>query len=490
MKQAGAEPPSNVGIRDVLAPNLTAVFCGFNPGLRSGATGHHYAGANNRFWDLLYDTGLVARRLDPAEDRLVLVHGFGLTNIVSRTTASASDLRRADYRTGAAELRTRVAAVRPRVMCYMGKGVYAGLLGSPSARLRFGPQPRGTFPGTLDFVAHSPSGRAAVPYRDKLAMLHELAALLRAEEASARQQSALEMARNILHSHLALRPGEMVVILHTGGQSGLLDALGRSAAAAAQRLVAHDVSVSGPVTWPPGCPVLAVRPPTDHPTGKSMDQLLAALCQQAGSESVLVLPNLPGESLSRLYSAPAAEIERLGADRARELPIGRGLRLRSTSGTDLRFAVSGPTVSQAASRLPVATVPGLLRMAVVPGSASGQVVVDAGLSCGLNTEDVSLSFSEGQLTQWRRSGRPAGSKACPDSVVDRFIAQLRGGDGSGFHLEQLVLGVNPAARPSGAHHEDQAVAGRVSVELTGGVTGILADGQVRVVRRRAPGVEA
>lgn len=480
MKQANAEPPSNRGIRDVLAPNLTTVFCGFNPGLRSGATGHHYAGPSNRFWDLLYDTGLVARRLDPAEDRSVLAHGFGLTNIVSRTTSAASDLRRADYLTGAAELRSKVRAWRPRVMCYMGKGVYAGLLGSPSSRLRFGLQPQGAFPGVLDFVAHSPSGRATAPYQDKLAMLHELASLVRVEQASAKQKSALEMTHNILRCHLALKPGERAVVLHAGAQSGLLDALGESAAAASLKLVAYDVSVSGPVTWPPSCPVLALSPPATHPAIKSMDQLLAALRQQAAPWPVVVLPNLPGESLNRLYSAPAAEIERLARDRARELPAGRRLRLVSTSGTDLRFEIGGLAVSQPALYLAGATPPGLVRMAVVPGSAAGEVVVDAGLPCGLNTEDVWLRFSRGRLTHWRRSGRPAGSKARPDPVVDRLFSRLETGGGTRCHLEQLVLGVNPGARPSGTHREDQAVAGRVSVELTGGESGILADGQVSV----------
>ena len=40
---------------DYLAPGLDVLFVGINPGRRSAATGHHYAGPGNHFWPLLYE---------------------------------------------------------------------------------------------------------------------------------------------------------------------------------------------------------------------------------------------------------------------------------------------------------------------------------------------------------------------------------------------------------------------------------------------------
>lgn len=45
---------------DYLVPKLGILFVGINPGLRSAALGHHYAGPSNRFWKLLYEASLVS----------------------------------------------------------------------------------------------------------------------------------------------------------------------------------------------------------------------------------------------------------------------------------------------------------------------------------------------------------------------------------------------------------------------------------------------
>ena len=35
------------------------LLVGINPGVRSSQTGHHFAGYSNRFWKLLFESGLV-----------------------------------------------------------------------------------------------------------------------------------------------------------------------------------------------------------------------------------------------------------------------------------------------------------------------------------------------------------------------------------------------------------------------------------------------
>lgn len=41
-------------VPDVIAPRLDVLFCGINPGLYSGAVGHHFARPGNRFWPALH----------------------------------------------------------------------------------------------------------------------------------------------------------------------------------------------------------------------------------------------------------------------------------------------------------------------------------------------------------------------------------------------------------------------------------------------------
>ena len=53
-------------IRDVIAPGLRVLFCGINPGLYSGATGHHFARPGNRFWPTIHLAGFTPRLLSPA----------------------------------------------------------------------------------------------------------------------------------------------------------------------------------------------------------------------------------------------------------------------------------------------------------------------------------------------------------------------------------------------------------------------------------------
>ena len=79
-------------VPDIIAPRLKVLFVGINPGLYSGAVGHHFARPGNRFWPVLYQAGFTARQLAPREERELLHSGYGVTNIVSRSTASAAEL--------------------------------------------------------------------------------------------------------------------------------------------------------------------------------------------------------------------------------------------------------------------------------------------------------------------------------------------------------------------------------------------------------------
>lgn len=153
-------------VPDILAPSLRVLFCGFNPGTRSGALGHNYAGRGNQFWRLLALCGLTPHQLAPEEDRTMVRWGLGSTNLVSRVTPGSADLSRAELRAGVPRLRRIVDEVRPRVIAYTGKGVY--LAASGLGQAEWGEQPASLFPGVVDFVVPSPSGLARLPFDAKL----------------------------------------------------------------------------------------------------------------------------------------------------------------------------------------------------------------------------------------------------------------------------------------------------------------------------------
>src|SRR3954470_1184198 len=79
-------------IPDLIVPGLAVLFCGINPGLYSGATGHHFARPGNRFWPALHAAGFTDRIIRPSEEELLLEVGIGITNLVGRATGSAAEL--------------------------------------------------------------------------------------------------------------------------------------------------------------------------------------------------------------------------------------------------------------------------------------------------------------------------------------------------------------------------------------------------------------
>src|SRR4249920_603816 len=95
-------------IPDVIAPGLKVLFCGINPGLYSGATGHHFARPGNRFWRTLHEAGFTPHVLTAREDVTLPTYGLGITNLVERATASAAELSDDELRAGGVRLAASV----------------------------------------------------------------------------------------------------------------------------------------------------------------------------------------------------------------------------------------------------------------------------------------------------------------------------------------------------------------------------------------------
>jgi len=138
---------------------------GINPGLRSAAIGHHFAGYSNRFWKLLFDAQLITEPLGPTQDFRLLEWHLGLTNIVARATAGIDSLTARDYQLGAARLLRLIRQNRPEVIAILGITPYRHLFQLPSRQpVELGKQTTMLADSSL-FVLPNPSGRNAhYPY--------------------------------------------------------------------------------------------------------------------------------------------------------------------------------------------------------------------------------------------------------------------------------------------------------------------------------------
>jgi len=168
-------PIPDSAVPDVLAPGLTAVFCGINPGRASAAAHAHFANPRNDFWRLLHASGFTPRQLEPAEQLELLALGYGITNAASRTTPGSGDLRRADFADSAERLERIAVELRPRAIGFVGKEAYRGPFGGRPAHglqeLRLAE--------TLLFVLPSTSpANAAVPWEERLRWFRALRELV------------------------------------------------------------------------------------------------------------------------------------------------------------------------------------------------------------------------------------------------------------------------------------------------------------------------
>src|ERR671937_836122 len=95
-------------LRDCICPSVSVLFVGINPGIRSATIGHHFAGYSNRFWKLLYESGLVPEPIRTEDDVRLPEWGYGITNLIARPTPGIDTLRPEEYAAGTRTLRRKV----------------------------------------------------------------------------------------------------------------------------------------------------------------------------------------------------------------------------------------------------------------------------------------------------------------------------------------------------------------------------------------------
>lgn len=144
------------GLPDILAPGLSVIFCGINPGATAALAGRHFVSRTNRFWRVLHRAGFTPELIDPEDDRSILRYGCGLTVAVARPTPGANDLSRVELQRAGAALERKIRRNAPRVVAFLGKPAFSAITGNNAVVWGRQPEP---FGGAVVWVLPNPSGR-------------------------------------------------------------------------------------------------------------------------------------------------------------------------------------------------------------------------------------------------------------------------------------------------------------------------------------------
>lgn len=172
---------ADLRLTDCIQPGVRLLLIGINPGVMSATTGHHFAGPTNRFWRLLYESGIVPEPVTHEDDVRLPSWGIGMTNLVARPTPGIDTLRPEEYLEGWKILERKIDRYRPEIVAFVGVTMYRALWrvigGVPE--IKPGLQ-KATVHGARLFVLPNPSGRNAhFSYADMLASFRTLARALR-----------------------------------------------------------------------------------------------------------------------------------------------------------------------------------------------------------------------------------------------------------------------------------------------------------------------
>ncbi len=172
LTRAELESYRGATLPDLVAPGLSLVFVGINPGLMTAATGTHFGRRGNRFYPALRMAGLLASEPEPGRTphEELLSHGIGVTNLVARATARADELTREELRHGPAKLADFEQRWHPAVLAILGVTAYRVAFGQPSAAVgqagRIGAAEVWVAPNPSGLNAHDNVASLAAAYRE------------------------------------------------------------------------------------------------------------------------------------------------------------------------------------------------------------------------------------------------------------------------------------------------------------------------------------
>ena len=162
-------------VPDLIGADTRLLFVGINPGLWTAATRTHFAHPSNRFYRALWLAGIVDREVDPSagmtdtDREHFLARGLGITNLVARATAKASELSVDELRAGGRDLRQRITAMDVHAVAVAGLTAYRAAF--EQRRAVAGRQPADLM-GVPTWVVPNPSGLNAHETAESLALAY------------------------------------------------------------------------------------------------------------------------------------------------------------------------------------------------------------------------------------------------------------------------------------------------------------------------------
>jgi len=152
-------------LQDLLQDSLRIVFCGTAVGTASAVAGAYYAHPQNKFWRILYETGLTPELLLPHQYRDLLRHRIGLTDFVKTHSGMDHQIPLSQLTEDArARLSASIAKCRPEFLGFTSKTAGQRFLGG---KRDYGEQTE-RIAGTRIWILPSTSGAAQGSWRPEI----------------------------------------------------------------------------------------------------------------------------------------------------------------------------------------------------------------------------------------------------------------------------------------------------------------------------------
>ena len=172
-----ATPPDI--LQDVLQDSLQVVLCGTAVGTASAAAGAYYAHRQNKFWKILYETGLTPELLQPQEYRDLLQHRIGLTDFVKTHSGMDHEIPLSKLaEVSRSRLSASIVRYRPKFLAFTSKTAGQRFLGG---KRDYGEQVE-RIAETRIWILPSTSGAAKASWRPEI--WHQFAEQVRADDST------------------------------------------------------------------------------------------------------------------------------------------------------------------------------------------------------------------------------------------------------------------------------------------------------------------
>jgi len=170
---------------DHLRKGMKLIIVGCNPTDSSVRVGHYYAGRDNPFWPLLFESGVVPEPFDYHDDKRVIEFGIGLTDLVKKPSKTSDLLTREDFAEGRIVLSQKLEEFAPRVVAFNGRLTYEQFA---QRKCKFGLQKEKLYGARVFVLPAIPGGQpggkppGSRNKKDAILQLRKLAQLVRKVE--------------------------------------------------------------------------------------------------------------------------------------------------------------------------------------------------------------------------------------------------------------------------------------------------------------------